>query len=969
MEIRLFNSRGNTTLLALFVVGVVSSGVYFISNKIIVERKISAQLRKDIRANLALRSITDYIKYGIRKGWCFDEKLIPQPPADCVNNFENNYSTMRIMMPPSYAKTLENLGREYPTEFPNLAGKTAQSLMLKSFERKLDLRSLTISQAHPLHRVLTNLGSYLVKGINIKVSRIGNVTLPVNGDEVYVEILAEFTDKNGNPLKTGVEVYDDDGGLTTNGTQYFREVSRFVSNPREVNTFSLILPGSIYIGKPNPPEPGHGDLAIPLGNKASPGMVFNSPVFVNENIFINKNGYTPVTFNDVVVLGNGIIKGANGSAFKIGESLGVKRYWIDTGFFGGFTRGIDSDGKRDAGLSTLNGVSDSVTLNNDIITQCINIIRSQSNPDMTDASRLVAEPIGGGAFDDKLSEFTNRFSFSEIPTGALNLFVPQVIGNNDGGINLDSGNAQYLNKPHNRNSKDESRIWYSFSPTYNLTSGTKLVMWAYMEWDNNKLKIPLLENTSGDGHKVTINFSPYSKDDVDEAKTQLNSVSSTLNSRQVELAELESEKPTNPVSLTAWLLTSDGTKYAELSGSKFNNKSVAWAQEMKNDVEAEHNQRKNYYDNPGRLEISTIKPNNGFSERQNVFRNVNVKIINGKNFRKASDAGNLIGGLDKTTLTAEPIELFTIEGMDYSAVEGGYSTRPRKFNNQVTNDPSENIKADDNNVHFNFSIDYTNSDRPLVMSNRGRKYDGQAINLGQYKPLNPAINYQMMINKCFDSAGGTNLDAFKPASFASADFTEVSQDSWHFASPDPKTTYFNEDIVSNSFDFKIAATRNTCKIHPNVTTVTGFFVCRNLEILARSAPLKMIGTFIVTKNMTVDPSAINAGVTWASMHNQQAVNIMKQPNASGSPTLRRANGSNCSGLYSGSVPFWHPDPGLNGLADRIRCSSTFLLQGKGPPRWTSIDPDCGRIGDSTNTQCLKRIRNFNLIQLERVYGQ
>lgn len=973
MGIRLFNTRGNTTLMALFVVGVVSSGVYFISNKIVVERKLSAQLRKDIHANLALRSVTDYVKYGIRKGWCFDDKLLPEPPEKCSHNFDNQFSSMRLMMPPSYAKTLQDLGASHPTEFPNLKGKTAVQLMLQSFSIKMDLTNISISQAHPLYRVLTNTRNPLVKGVTIKASRIGNQTLPVNGDEVYLEILTEFTGKDGKPIRTGSEIIDEKGDLTTIGNQFLRETARFVSNPRELNTFTLILPGTIYLGRSFPPEPGHGDLAIPLGSKSDRGIVFNSPVFVNENIFVNKqsDSYTPATFNDVVVLGNGIIKTQDGAPFKINDSLGEKRYWTDLGTFGGFARGIDSDGKRDAGLTTLNGASDATTLNNDIITQCINIIRSQSDPDLTQGSRMVGEPINGNPVSDKLLETTIRYSFSELSTGALNIFVPQLIETDDGGINItDATGGQSLNKPYNQATKDESTIWYSFNPTYDLASGTKLVMWAYMEWGSDKLKIPVLEKTNGDGHNVTISFSPYSKEEVDEAKAKTDAASATLKSKMDELADLETKKPdpiAYPVSYTAWLLTKDGKDYVELT-TPTDSKSVSAAQVRKEKIEDEYEQRKKYYDNPGQLELSSVKPNNGFTEKQSVFRNVTVKIINPKNFKRANKTGvTLYGNVDQTSLSSRVIDNFTVEGMEYSAVEHGFSTRPKDSKGNVTNDPNKNALADINNVHYQFAIDTADPDRPMYFSNHGRDWKDNVIDLGQYKPLDPKINYQQRINKCFDSAGGTNLDAFKPASFASADFTKVSPDSWHFAAED-KNVYANEDFTTNIYDFRIRSIRDKCTIQSSVTVFTGFYVCRTLEIQARTSALQMVGTFMVIKDLKIDPSALRAGITWQSMHNQSAVNTMKATNPTGSSILRRTDGGNCSGLYSSSVPFWHPDPGLNILADRIRCSSTFLLQGKGPPRWTSVDPDCGRIGDSTNTQCLKRIRNFNLIQLERIYG-
>lgn len=1012
---RVFNSRGNTTLMALLVTGIVSTGVYFISNKIITERKLSSQLRKDIHANLALRSITDYIKYGIRKSWCFDDKLLPELPENCVNNFSNQFSTARIMMPLSYAKTLEELGKTNPTTFPGLVGKKATDFMLQSFSIKVDLTKLTLSDSHPLYRVLVNTHNALVKGVTITVNRVSNQTLPVNGDEVYIEIISEFTGKDGNVLRTGIEVIGSDGQNVAAGKQFLRETARFISNPRELNSFALILPGSIYLGENNAPIAGHGDLAIPKGSKGDVGMVFNSPIFVNQNIFMPSSGYTPATFNDVVILGNGSFKDINGKPFKFGEALGVKRYWSDLGTFGGFMRGIDSDGKQDKGLNTLNGVSESTTLDNDIISWCTNMLRVEGDLSLTSNARFVGVPVSGSVASN-LTETTTRFSFSTLPK-ALDQFEPQEITRNNGGINCSAGlnssdggiscsgfgssDFMTLSDPYNsRDGQDASLVWYSIAPAYNLSSGTRLVMWANMTFaksgDDIFLKVPILENSAGDGHTVTINFSAYTKDEYDQAANALaavsstlagymgpvNTASATLNTRTQRLAFLETTKPTSGGAYNSW---SDRHEYEDLKDDRFNNDSVAWAQrryDNANDdlnnyktnsftpVETEYLLRKEYFENPGKIEITSTKPTNGFPQRQSAFRNVTIKIINGKYFRRASISTtnrlyNFSGYNDlyKTnSLNNNAVTDFSLEGMDYSAKRGGYSVRPRDLFNNTTNNPGVSVSADMNNVHYRFSFDATNS---LVFRDENLDYQGNSVDLGLYKPLDPTINYEEKINKCRDSAGGINQDAFKPISFDAADFTDVAPDSWHFASADKSRIdeTFSTNITS---EFRISSIRKTCTFTPSVTVINAFLVCENFVIQARSQPLKFIGTFMVLKNFTVDRSALMAGVTWQSIHNQSAVLNMKTSGAQ--PVLRRANDTNCSTLYSASVPFWHPDPGLQMLSDRIRCSSTFVLQGKGPPRWTSVDPDCGRIGSSTNTQCLKRIRNFNLIQLERIYG-
>jgi hypothetical protein len=115
----------------------------------------------------------------------------------------------------------------------------------------------------------------------------------------------------------------------------------------------------------------------------------------------------------------------------------------------------------------------------------------------------------------------------------------------------------------------------------------------------------------------------------------------------------------------------------------------------------------------------------------------------------------------------------------------------------------------------------------------------------------------------------------------------------------------------------------------------------------------------------IHPNAINYGVDFYSIHTPAAVNILKDQQV-----LKTSSGQSCDTLLT---PHWHPDPGLQTLADRLNCSplSTFRngTPEKFPFRWTSVTADCVRFPTSAapETMCLKKIKNYFYKSLERQY--
>jgi hypothetical protein len=887
------NNRGNTILMSLLVMTASVMGIYFASDKLLSERKLNLELKKKIGVNLSLRSVTDYVIYGIRKGWCFDSTLLPDSAESCAGSFTHPRSTWRLLMPSSYEIQLRELSDKFPNLFPPVP---ADDLHLKSFDLKIE--SKNFSPAHPLFKIISTLNKSVFKYITVKVERLVDINLPVNGDEVYIKVTVEFLDENSMPIQ--------------DGPIYFREVTRFVSVPREVNSFGLILAGNLYLAPPDATTQNAGHGVIPVGAKSDKGLNFESPIFVNGNIYLNKNAYAPVTFHDIVVLGNGAIRDSTGAPFIYGSPLGYKKYWSETSLFGGFLKGFESDGKRDGGLDVLSGITPSREIRNDIIKKCIELIRAESRLDLTDNSVLTARRLTG----DTPQSFTNLYSFSKSLSEAQNVFRPQKL------TTIPSHEGY------------DKRILIVSSGID--TSAHQVALWLEMKWIGENFRVPLFETGQGVGLGYEISFSPYTQIEINQALNTKNAAEQNRDKEKNEYdAILAAEPaPTGTAEHTAWLNSKNAAK-AELDE----------AQLQFDNLSADYYKKKDFFVNPASIKISTLQPKLGFNDPQSPFREISVELKNAERFVKPKD------NFRQGPYEMAPPDYMSFEGMDLSAYQGVVTRKDQ---------------PDDFNIVFH---KFSTSANTVSVSNVLYKRD--LTTKIEAPPADEIQDYESFKELCYSgtaSGGGNNLDSFAPAGW-NANFTDVSSNSWHWVPNDPNpnpdpdcgSQYSCEDITQNSDEFRIRATRSKCTIASTAKFVSGFWVCQKLIIEDRSEPLEIVGTFVVSRDLVIHPNALKAGITWSNIHNQISVRSLKEKSI-----LTRADNSSCDTL---PVPYWHPAPGFGILVDRLRCSPAYLFQGKNPPRWTSIDPDCGREKPTdANTVCMKRIRNFNLIQIERTYG-
>ncbi|PWU22417.1 MAG: hypothetical protein C5B49_00625 [Bdellovibrio sp.] len=137
--------------------------------------------------------------------------------------------------------------------------------------------------------------------------------------------------------------------------------------------------------------------------------------------------------------------------------------------------------------------------------------------------------------------------------------------------------------------------------------------------------------------------------------------------------------------------------------------------------------------------------------------------------------------------------------------------------------------------------------------------------------------------------------------------------------------------------FHVKARMKNCTVASSATLVAGYFVCDEFAIQPRSTPLTLIGT-VITNKLTVDPSAVRAGVRWSSIYHPQALYDLRQARLLYEEDPAR-NPVACK--KHPSEPVWLPSVSLQQAANYYTCSISSLRDQADPFKWTSVDPDCG----------------------------
>ncbi|QDK45292.1 hypothetical protein DOM22_09070 [Bdellovibrio sp. ZAP7] len=351
------NKSGNAILQVLAAIVVMGISFYFLSAYVIAQRKQIVKTKNVVTLKFAVNSAMDYVVFGVRQKYCFDNGTILQNIDAC--NWKHAGNVERLVMSDEQLQSL----REMVAAGANIGPHDADMSKLRL--DKIDLMlNFPVSPAHPLFPIVDALKTVVnetngqvikVKGIHIVLNRPENSGyLPKAGREVYIMAEASLLDDGNEVIQVG--------------RVPLSVRSQIAIYPREMGSFALVLPKDLHMDQSWNASTTNGDVILHKFNDraslgTSTGLVFNSPVFVNGNIYLpNDTGdagtsnYAAVTFADRVYMGNGWILKSDGNPYAPATLGGLPdRYWSDSRVFGGFLNGIENDGSSDAGLEVMSG--------------------------------------------------------------------------------------------------------------------------------------------------------------------------------------------------------------------------------------------------------------------------------------------------------------------------------------------------------------------------------------------------------------------------------------------------------------------------------------------------------------------------------------------------------------------------------------------------------------------------------------
>ncbi len=939
------NTAGNVLLQILVATAVMSTSFYFLTNYVIGQKEQAGKTINVVNLRFALNSAMDYVIFGVRQKYCFtnDTLLLNDSPDKC--NLQHSGSIERLIM----SAEQENFIRQLVANGQSVGPVDVNNIALAKIERYI--RVSDASALHPLFPVLKNLRMVkgedgkpvAIDGISVEIIRDNSAYLPKAGREVYLQLKVSLkTDKAAEPLKIGRTVMS--------------LGSQLVIYPREVGSFALLVPNDLHLDTTWDAGMSPGDISIhkfsnrkELGN--GQGLVFQSPVFVNRNIHlpldqgsgeenIGDTQYAAVTFADRVYLGNGWVM-SNGNRYSPRSTGGLQdRYWADARTFGGFLKGIENDGGSDKGLdyfkvgpggSVSSSLSDSLALMKLCTEQAMNnasrdnLFKSELGAKLTDSS---TDNFDYRAFLSRGNEFLAQTNALKIKTdnwgnGKVEVANSLVLGGN-AVVNLRIGVADKY-------------------------AEVQLPAKGYA-----KVTVPVgsdqLRSKYENAQKLAEDKLAAEKAKYDDLLKDLGNAQANLKSKNDEL-DAEESKPVKPktgadpkvdyqdpavISALESEISTLKSQIKDLTDNKIPTQSSAVNLATSN-VDAAKGDYGNYMNvvaNPPVIEVTTTRYKSFFGYVAPDKINVNFTVKNSKNF-----------------LSADGILVAPVVGIQ--AYDGGY----------YQSNPIEPSSVNSNllgYLNFKFNGSKTALEAPYSVS---RKPAESAVGLTESD-----VDYGSLSQQCIDARNSVSTQSFGGAGWGT-DFSASTRISWNFAGgttvgKDPGLDeLILKDMTRSNASFQVRSIVGKCVIESTAEFVTGFFTCDLLEIKARSAPLRIIGTVIAGK-MRIHPDALKAGITWSTIYSPQATQELR---AAG--ILKPLNGSRkCDD--KNADPIWHPIPSVQQVSDRMSCNAISLRAAADPFQWTSVDPDCGLMPGSTssNTTCKRRLVRFYVVEQSREGG-
>jgi hypothetical protein len=356
-SMKYLNRKGSVMVSAL-VMGIIVIIMIF-SSSIYLRSRIQAVMASSDKMDnrIALDGMLAYTINGIKQSWCFTDTWTNQP--SCMLTDARN--TARLLISDESLAYIGSSTAIKPTPL--------SATRLDIITQKVDLTS--INSNHPIYNIASPLnGKY--KDVTFTIKRDDNAIATTKGREVRLRISIYVTATSGLKI--------DDLELE----------SQVVVYPRELSYFGLIMPGNLYLGATTT---ALGDVGLNQYASASgKGLRFESPVFVNKNLYLpSATNTTPmknVVFLDKVVLGGMLYQGASvySPATAGGEN---SMYNHEMKSFAGLLGGYELDEGKDTGLEFLFGTAgSSYTVSGSDYERCLQRIQASYDLKVTKNSQL-----------------------------------------------------------------------------------------------------------------------------------------------------------------------------------------------------------------------------------------------------------------------------------------------------------------------------------------------------------------------------------------------------------------------------------------------------------------------------------------------------------------------------------------------------------------------------------------------------
>ncbi|WP_413587403.1 hypothetical protein [Bdellovibrio sp. HCB274] len=997
---------------------VMSISFYFLSSYVIGQRKQVVKTKNVVNLKFAVNSALDYVVFGVRQKYCFDNVTLMQNTTSCDWNHAGNVE--RLVMSDEQLQSLQAMATSGTNIGPH--DKDLEKLRLDKIELNL---VFPVSANHPLFPVVNNLKNVVdevsgavipVKSIKVVLTRPPNAGyLPKAGREVYIQAQVSLVDKSDKVIQVG--------------RAPLQVRAQLAIYPREVGSFALILPGNLRMDKDwNASQSEIGDVVFHrFNNKAelknSTGLVFKSPVFVNGNIHLpfdtgagGNSNYAGVTFADRVYMGNGwILRPDNRPFAPSTQGASADRFWSDSRVFGGFLSGIENDGMRDLGLDVMSGRSSGSNGEEyDWNKICSDLNQKSSKLEYMEASDLKAtkkestDPTkeGEGYYTNYRLVLTNYNTFyaqkNQLPTN------PTLTGD------WSTGKWTIDNKDRWSGAVAKVEILYGSGADERKFS-MDLVKDGYVE-----VKPPVLNPARLTSIKNSLD---QAKLDLKNAQDTSDSQSSSLSTLKTQRSTTESElktakdnllveknKPVEPVPTPSPSPSPSVSPTVSPSPTESPDPEATPGPTPETTPESSPEPTPVMTVSPSPSPSPTPVPPGTYQDPAEIERL--EKLVTSLS-DKLSDLNKQINNLETKDMPATTKAKDTAQAnvTKYQGQLDAYEDlKDHPPIIKVDLDPAYSWTGKEYKDRLDVQVTITNGQylvnkdgqRINNLSVRFRGYDGTYYNSVPIRSsadpdhLSGYLNFLIASNgnvtrptalsltsgtgsgtdddtsadlaaKCEEYYNMINSQSFGAANWGSS-FSSSTRKSWNFAGEDGAVTAdpvaANRTWAADDEKFMVRSIIKDCVIKAGASFVTGFYTCDNLVIEGgRTKPLRIVGTFIIGKSLQINEQAIRTGITWTSIYYPQATQELR---ARGIlfPLSDPANKTKCDNLPS---PIWHPMPSIQETADRMNCNVISLRAKADPFKWTAVDPDCGIPIGATQTvpTCKRRIYHYYVVEQAR----